>query len=549
MITKTEVKEVSIYRNNAMVIRTGVAKLETGRNLVYIAGMTESAVKGSFRLKFPPTVKAINMQLVNLTDDLDVGEEKESDKIRAKIADLSYRINICNFMEELQKTNANFTVRTEVSLEAQEEYMKKLPGELDKIHEEVKELTKVQDLLAKELKEAEKEEAKPLIMAELVTENAGEVPFLLEYKEAYASWAPKYEVRFNGTNEPLSVIMKAAIYQSSKEDWKQVKVTLFSGNPAATDTIPDLKSLQLSFYEPAPVPASSPMMGGPMMGFMGMAAANMAGASANAMSASAAPMAMMSMDAMKQMNALQTAEAVVSEEDSMTAFELPDLRDILSDTSGNLADLRNFSVDAKYHVLCIPRLSDKCYMTAEIAAADWPLPPAKASVYLKDTLAGDFYVDSNSETDIFNLSLGNDERITVRRSEMPRKTQEALIKNQKKTQYAFRISLLNNSSEAVNVKILDQIPVSTEKTIVVEISELSKAVLNEESGELCWELSAESKKEIVLNVAYSVAWPKDKKLTERRTNIVKKNEGAKTCPTCGWSGVTGKFCPECGGIM
>ena len=279
------------------------------------------------------------MQLVNLTDDLDVGEEKESDKIRAKIADLSYRINTCNFMEELQKTNANFTVRTEVSLEAQEEYMKKLPGELDKIHEEVKELTKVQDLLAKELKEAEKEEAKPLIMAELVTENAGEVPFLLEYKETYASWAPKYEVRFNGTNEPLSVIMKAAIHQSSKEDWKQVKVTLFSGNPAATDTIPDLKSLQLSFYEPAPVPASSPMMGGPMMGFMGMAAANMAGASANAMSASAAPMAMMSMDAMKQMNALQTAEAVVSEEDSMTAFELPDLRDILSDTSGNLDKL------------------------------------------------------------------------------------------------------------------------------------------------------------------------------------------------------------------
>ena len=173
MITKTEVREVSIYRRSATVIRAGVAALEAGRNLVYVAGMTNTADSGSFILKFPPAVKAVNMQIVG-RDDVDLAEEKESEKIREKITELAYRINTCNYMSELWKTNGNFSARTDVSIAAQEEYMKKLPEELSRLHEELKELTKTQDLLAKELEEVEKEESKPLIMAELITENAME---------------------------------------------------------------------------------------------------------------------------------------------------------------------------------------------------------------------------------------------------------------------------------------------------------------------------------------------------------------------------------------
>jgi len=544
MIAKTEVKEVSVYRKSATVIRTGAIKSEPGRNLVYIAGMTKTADAGTFLLKFPPTVRALNMQIVNI-DDVDLGEDKESEKIQEKIADLAYRINTCNFMAELRKTNGNFSVRSDVSVEAQEDYMQKLPEELGKIQKELRELNKAQDILSKELEEVKKEEEKPLIMAELICENAEEVPFLLQYQENAANWTPKYEVRFSGTDKPLSVSMKAKINQSSKEDWKQVKVTLFSGNPVQTDVIPELKSQQLSFYEP-PAPAPAPR------GFMGMNMAAAGAVSANSMAMSASAPNMMQMAMQQQMNTMQTEEATVSEEESMTAFELPALRDILSDTSGNIADLKNFSVEAKYHVLCIPKLSSKCFMTAEIVSADWPLPNARASVYLKDTFAGEFYVDSYSETDTFRLSLGNDERLKVVRTELPKKTQEALLKNQKKTQYAYKISLVNNSSETVDVKILDQIPVSTEKTIVVETSDLTGGRLSEETGEITWELKAESKKEILLNVSYVVAWPKDKRLQTnlRKISTVSGNSGeGRTCPGCGYTGVVGKFCPECGSVM
>ena len=86
---------------------------------------------------------------------------------------------------------------------------------------------------------------------------------------------------------------------------------------------------------------------------------------------------------------------------------------------------------------------------------------------------------------------------------------------------------------------------------------ISDAAYNEETGELRWEIKAEPKKEVVLNISYSVAWPKDKQLSERHVKMKSVSSGSsdisdsgegRTCK-CGQRGVTGKFCPACGAVM
>ena len=62
-------------------------------------------------------------------------------------------------------------------------------------------------------------------------------------------------------------------------------------------------------------------------------------------------------------------EAEVSEEETMKSYVLPNARDILNDTEGNVADLQSFTVKANYHVLSIPSIDPHNYLTAEIAAA------------------------------------------------------------------------------------------------------------------------------------------------------------------------------------
>ena len=200
------------------------------------------------------------------------------------------------------------------------------------------------------------------------------------------------------------------------------------------------------------------------------------------------------------MNTLMMDTAEVAEEETMTAFVLPNARDIFSDTDGNMADLQNFSVKASYHVLAIPSVDNNSYLTAEIVASEWPLPPADAAVYLRDTFAGEVYVDADEDTDLLTLSLGRDERLNVIRTESPKKTSDVFLKGDKKQLCKAEIRLVNTSSEPVSALIKDQLPVSTEKAISIEPVNISDGILDKDTGELKWEIMAEPDKTVTLAV-------------------------------------------------
>ena len=143
------------------------------------------------------------------------------------------------------------------------------------------------------------------------------------------------------------------------------------------------------------------------------------------------------------------------------------------------------------------------------------------------------------------ISLGQDERLTVVRTEAPKKLQDVFLKNTKKSVSKISIKLINNSSEAVNVLLKDQIPVSTDKAIVVEQVQLSDGIVDDETGEVKWNLLAEPGKTENFELEYNVSWPKDKKMSENRRRVMSRTSGSRFCNTCG-ARFSGSFCPECG---
>jgi hypothetical protein len=81
---------------------------------------------------------------------------------------------------------------------------------------------------------------------------AGRAVFDITYYVKNAGWFPSYDVRSNSINEPLQLSYKANIYQNTKEEWKNVPVTLSSANPNRSNVAPQLKTYWLDYGLSAP---------------------------------------------------------------------------------------------------------------------------------------------------------------------------------------------------------------------------------------------------------------------------------------------------------
>ncbi len=90
------------------------------------------------------------------------------------------------------------------------------------------------------------------------------------------------------------------------------------------------------------------------------------------------------------------------------------------------------------------------------------------------------------------------------------------------------------------MELRDQVPVSRDKDITVEVKDLSGAKKDDETGVVTKQLTVPANGTEKFSIAYKVSWPKDKRVSETKQT--------RFCPECG-SVVTGKFCTVCGHVM
>ena len=79
-------------------------------------------------------------------------------------------------------------------------------------------------------KNEEKSSSGKLIL-QVMNTVAGNVPLDITYITNSATWKPFYDLRAESIKDPINMMYKAQVYQSSGIDWKKVKLTLSSGNP------------------------------------------------------------------------------------------------------------------------------------------------------------------------------------------------------------------------------------------------------------------------------------------------------------------------------
>jgi len=62
-----------------------------------------------------------------------------------------------------------------------------------------------------------------------------------------AGWVPNYDIKSTGLNAPLSLAYKGNVYQKTGQDWKNVKISLSTGNPSYNISKPKMDVHYLNF--------------------------------------------------------------------------------------------------------------------------------------------------------------------------------------------------------------------------------------------------------------------------------------------------------------
>ncbi len=488
------IREVKFYRSGFIAEALGKVVLEKGRQTVRISGLVRGLDDSTIRLFLDNRIYGSNIQLRTLTEE----EKKElTGEALNAVARQAQKIDIREKMSDVWLNNADFSQRDNVNVGDIDEYMDKLPQRLEENEEQILQLQKELELLNKALKKKQEEAERNYLSVDMVAEEAGEYGFKLSYYVPDAYWGPDYEIHTDDEKNEVTVRLRARIRQNSDVDLKDVKVRLFTGNPGISGTIPTLYPKYVRFYEPVSSGARANALG-----------------SMKTMAFQESAMAMEEMeDTEVAFDEVSAPQARVSYGDTMVEYDLNGTWNI-NKKEDVMVDISSKTVSCRYHDVCIPISDDGAYLAAEVNTADLEdLLNTEASVYQNGAYMGKVYLNLDPSKEKYDISLGRDETVKVKRTQVRKNTSTVLLKGQKKTEYEFEINVNSTKPKTCYLTLLDQIPVSQDKSIIIEQKELSGGTLNADRGEVKWELELQPSEGRTLKLAYDVSWPKDKRIS------------------------------------
>ncbi len=487
----TNIKEASVYRSGAYITRYGNVKLPEGRQTITVEIPSPSIDPNTLTATFGQGIRGLNVRPYLRNEE----QKKELQKeILEKLEEVKDRIQTYADQIEILKNNTDFSARENMSVKEMNEYIDSLPERTEKIREKIRSLKKEETDLVKQQQDIQKKSCCYLVDIDLECEKEGEYPLRLRYYEYSASWSPFYEIR-TGEEEKASLRLRASIRQNSSEDWKGVSLKLFTGDPSVSANIPVLSPQYVNFYEPPIYGArrTNAAFGSMMKATMDMAVEEEA-------------------DMEEAMIEVRNDQATASQNDTMMEYDLDSLYD-LDDRKELSIDLTSSQIDCRYHVIALPKADSYGYLAAEVKTSDISeIIDSSAKIYHNDTFIGDLYIDVDPGKETYDISLGKDETIRLKRTQKKKYRSNVLLKGQTKDEYEYEIEVVSRKNKKTDITLLDQIPVSRDKTIVVDVQTLSGAHKEEETGELEWDFTLEPNEKKTFTISYSLSWPKDKKL-------------------------------------
>jgi len=310
-----------------------------------------------------------------------------------------------------------------------------------------------------------------------------------------ARWNPLYDIRAADTGNPVELVMKASVTQSTGEDWSGISLVLSTAPPFSGRNIPELSTWFLRFLEPALTERSFQIESIPMT-------------RQEMYMADTEALEIQTFDEVGyEPQAIQTQTTITHEYRISTPYT------IKSGGSSQLLEVQTNEIPASFTWYAVPRVDRDAYLLARLTGwEDHVVLPGKAGIFFENAYVGQTFIDPLRSEDTLNISLGTDRGVVLERKREEDFASRGILGRRTTETVAWDILVRNNKNRPVNLEVRDQIPVSTDENIEITLDERSDAQYEQSSGMLTWRLELEPGLSQTLPFRYSVKYPSDKKI-------------------------------------
>ena len=366
--------------------------------------------------------------------------------------------------------------------------------------------------------EAQQQAPRPQAASRIVTvavnaAAAGRISLSLSYRVADVGWTPLYDAALktdDAAGPSMTLTRRAAIAQSTGEDWNDVALTVSTARVARAVDVVDLPGQRIDFWQPE---------------INDLAAVRPAAKRAAAPSdkpalaeASPAPPTLAFDGSAPQPIAAEDAAAQLRASAYTAAFQAAGRVTLASDGSQKSFVLGRVVVQPILSVKTAPSVDPVAYVEAHfVDSEDAPILPGRVALIRDGAFVGEGRVGFVAPGDGADLGFGGDDKVRVDRAPTNRKENEPTWYNQTKIETReFVTSVKNLHAFPVKVQVIDRTPVSENAAIVVELAPATTPPTDKQVGDkrgvMSWTLDLKPGEAKDVRLAYRMKWPADREI-------------------------------------
>lgn len=260
---QSEVKNVTVYMDAAMITRSAKFEIKQGKSEVKFVNLSPFIDPKTIQVKTDNgiMVEAVNhiqnfLQVQNKSDEL-ANLQKQLKEVEKQITLQNTNLSAIN--EELQflKDNRIMSGKNEAlsvqSLKDASAFYstrtKELMLKTIDINDKIEQLQNKQQNIRQQISAISTKRDYPSgeILVNFESQRTVSTEIKLSYLVNNAGWLPMYDIRADALDKPLTLVYKASIKQNTKIDWQYIKLNLSNAEPNTSGVAPVLKTYFLNY--------------------------------------------------------------------------------------------------------------------------------------------------------------------------------------------------------------------------------------------------------------------------------------------------------------